>query len=183
VNQQGRVAVAGHSAERVCLGVVGAPHGVRGQIRIRTFTEAPEDVAAYGPVTDDVGRVWRLSIEAPWKAGVIARIEGIRDRDAAERLKGQKLYVERQALPEPDEETYYHADLIGLEVRLAGGAPVGRIVAVQDFGAGDLLDIRLEAGGSVLLPFTAEAVPEVRIAEGYVVAAPTPELTGAEAAP
>ena len=177
--------MAGDSKELVCLGVVGGPHGVRGLVRIRTFTETPEDVAAYGPVIDDAGRLWRLSVESPWKAGVIARIEGIRDRDAAERLKGQKLHIERQALPEPDDDTYYHADLIGLEVRLASGGAVGRIVAVQDFGAGDLLDVRLDTGGTALLPFTATAVPEVHVSEGYVIAAPTPELTGegAEAEP
>lgn len=171
----------GSEAELICLGVVGAPHGVKGLVRIRTFTETPEAIAAYGPLTDDAGRIWRLSVEAPWKAGVIARLEGIRDRDAAERLKGQKLHVARATLPEPDDEVYYHADLIGLEVRREDGAAVGRIAAVLDFGAGDLLEVRLHTGETVMLPFTAAAVPVIDVAAGHIVVAPTPELAPAAA--
>ena len=171
----------GSETELVCLGVVGAPHGVKGLLRIRTFTETPEAIAAYGPLTDDVGRIWRLSVEAPWKAGVIARLEGIRDRDAAEGLKGQKLHVARAALPAPDDDVFYHADLIGLEVRRADGAAVGRVAAVQDFGAGDILEVRLHTGELVMLPFTAAAVPVVDVAAGHIVAAATPELAAAAA--
>ncbi len=168
----------------VCLGVIGAPHGVRGEVRVRSFTERPENVAAYGPLTDDVGRVWRLRVERRHKNGVIAALDGIGDRDAAERLKGQKLHVTRAALPALEEaETYYHADLIGLEVRLEDGRIAGRIAAVHDYGAGDLLEVARQDGEKVLIPFTAEAVREVDLAGGCVIAASTPELVpAAEAA-
>lgn len=162
----------------VCLGVITAPHGVRGQVRIHTFTETPEAVAAYGPVTDDAGRVWRLRLRGPCKGGVVAAIEGIGERDAAERLKGQKLHVARAALPEPEEETYYYSDLIGLEVRAQDGTRLGEVVAVHDFGAGDLIEIRLDSRRTVLLPFTAAAVPEVDVDAGHIVVAPAPELDG-----
>ena len=161
----------------ICLGVIGAPHGVRGDLRVRSFTETPEAIAAYGPLTDDVGRVWRLRIKRQHKNGVIAALDGIRDRDAAEALKGQKLHIVRAALPELDEEgTYYHADLIGLEVRLEDGTIAGRIVQVHDYGAGDLLEVARQDGEKVLLPFTAEAVPHVDLAGGCVIAASTAEL-------
>jgi 16S rRNA processing protein RimM len=161
----------------ICLGVIGAPHGVRGELRVRSFTETPEDLAAYGPLTDDVGRVWRLHIKRRHKNGIIATLDGIRDRDAAEGLKGQKLHVARAVLPELDEEeTYYHVDLIGLEVRLEDGTIVGSILAVHDFGAGDLLEIVRQDGEKVLIPFTAEAVPQVDLAGGCVIATSTPEL-------
>ncbi len=161
----------------ICLGVIGAPHGVRGELRIRTFTEAPEDIAAYGPLTDDVGRVWRLRIKRRHKNGIIAVFDGIGDRDAADHLKGQQLHVARAALPALDEaETYYHADLIGLEVRLEDGTVAGTILAVHDFGAGDLLEVCRPDGAKVLIPFTAEAVPTVDLAAGRVVAVATAEL-------
>lgn len=163
----------------VCLGVIGAPHGVGGQVRIHTFTEAAEDIAAYGPLTDDAGRIWHLEVQRPCKGGVIARLRGIRDRNAAERLKGQKLHVARARLPRPEEDAYYHSDLIGLDARLEDGSPFGRIVAVQNFGAGDLLEVRLTSGRTVLLPFTAQAVPEVDLEAGRVIVVPPPEF-GAE---
>lgn len=160
----------------VCLGVIGAPHGVGGQVRIRTFTEAAEDIAAYGPLTDDVGRVWRLQVQGPCKGGVIASLQGIGDRDAAQRLKGQKLHVARGALPRLERDVYYHNDLIGLDARRDDGTPFGRVVAVHDFGAGDLLEIRRGDGGTLLLPFTAETVPEVDLEAGRIVVVPPRDL-------
>jgi 16S rRNA processing protein RimM len=161
----------------ICLGVIAAPHGVRGDVRIRSYTERPEDIAAYGPLTDDAGRVWQLRIKSRSKSGFVASLDGVRDRDAAERLKGQKLHVARAALPELEEEdSYYHADLIGLRVELAGGGTAGTIAAVHDFGAGVLLEIAREGEASALIPFTAEAVPSVDIAGGKVVVAAATEF-------
>ncbi len=162
--------------ERVCLGVIGAPHGVRGDVRIRTFTEIPEDIAAYGELTDDAGRLWRLSLRGRHKNGVLASLRGIGDRNAAERLRGQRLYVARARLPELEAETYYHTDLIGLEARTEDGRVIGDIAMVQDFGAGPLLEITNAQGGTLLLPFTAARVPVVDIAGGKVVLAPCAEL-------
>lgn len=166
--------------ERVCLGVIGAPHGVRGEVRIRTFTEAPEDITAYGPLIDDVGRIWRLQVKGPYKSGVLATLDGIRDRTAAEGLRGRRLYVDRDVLPViSEEDTYYHADLIGLDVLLPSGVTVGTVVAVQDFGAGELLEIALGERRTVLVAFTAEAVPEVDLEAGRVVVAPREEFDAA----
>jgi 16S rRNA processing protein RimM len=161
---------------RVCLGVIVGAHGVRGAVKIKTFTADPAAVAAYGPVADEAGaRSFELSLAGPTKGGVIARIAGVDDRDAALALKGTKLFVDRIVLPEPQEDEFYHADLIGLAVELADGGVVGRIKAVHDFGAGDLLEIALPGGGTAMLPFTRETVPEVDIAGGRVVAEALPE--------
>ena len=120
--------------------VTGA-HGVRGQVRIKAFTEAPEDLAAYGPLSDeDGGRQYRITVTGRSKDQLLARVAGVADRDAAAALKGTRLYVPRSALPAPqDEETFYHVDLIGLLAEDVAGRPLGRVVAVQDFGAGAIV--------------------------------------------
>ncbi len=171
--------------KRVCLGEVVGVHGVKGLVRVRPFTEAPEAFAAYGALQDDEGR--RLSLEAVGRAKgvVLARVEGVMDRDQAEVLRGTRLYVQREALPVIEEaETYYHADLIGLTAESAEGRPLGRVTAVHDFGAGDLLEIAPEPsagtkrGESLLVPFTREAVPEVDLEAGRLVVRPA-EAAGA----
>ena len=165
---------------RVCLGVIVAAHGVRGQLRIKSFTEVPEDVAAYGPVEDEAGaRRFEIEVAGSAKGTVIARIEGVGDRTAAERLRGTRLYVDRAALPAIEEaDTYYHADLIGLAVEDRAGRPLGRVVAVNDFGAGDVLELEDPEGAPLVLPFTRQAVPVVDLEGGRLVAEP-PAETGA----
>lgn len=159
--------------KRVCIGAIAGAHGVKGVVRVKPFTEQPEDVAAYTPVTDESGsRTFALRYVGPAKGAVLVRIEGVDGRDAAEALKGVRLYVPRSSLPEPEEEEFYHADLIGLAVVDADGAELGRVRAVQDYGAGDLLEVELTSGRLVMLPFTREAVPEVDLAGGRVVANP-----------
>jgi 16S rRNA processing protein RimM len=164
--------------ERICLGEVVGAHGVKGLVRVRAFTERPEAVADYGALQDEQGR--RLILEAVGRAKgvVLARIEGVGDRDQAEALKGVRLYVARAALPAIEEaETFYHADLVGLAAQTPDGRALGRVSAVHDFGAGDLLEIAVEPPGggeaaeSLLVPFTREAVPEVDLAGGRVVVA------------
>lgn len=158
---------------RVCVGQIGAPHGVRGLVVVRSFTEVPEDVTAYGPVTTESGAVLVLELRSSKKTGLIAAIEGVEHRDAAEALKGELLYVARDRLPEPDEDEYYHTDLIGLEAVDTVGLPLGRVVAVHDFGAGDLIEIGPDQGEPVLVPFTRETVPVVDIAGGRIVLEPS----------
>jgi 16S rRNA processing protein RimM len=167
----------GDRDERLCLGVITGPHGVRGQVRVKSFTENPEDIAAYGGLSDAQGRAYRLSLTGSAKGVLLARIEGVSDREAAEALKGTRLYVDRSALPAiEEEETYYHADLIGLRVEDASGRRIGRIREVQNFGAGDMLEVQGEAGESLLFAFTRQAVPVVDIDGGKVVVDPPEEI-------
>lgn len=161
----------------VCLGVIVGPHGVRGLVRIRPFTEAPEAVAAYGPVTDRAtGRSFVLTVTGVVKGAVTARIEGIADRSGAEAMKGTELWVRRDALPATEDEEYYHHDMIGLRVEGMDGAGLGEVAGVQNHGAGDLLELRLADGGVVLVPFTRDCVPVVDIKGGRVVIDAPPGL-------
>lgn len=157
----------------VCLGVVGRPHGVKGLVRIRPFTEDPEAIGAYGPLTDrKTGREFRVSVANVAKGMVIARIEGVEDRDAAEALGGMELWVARAALPEiEEEEAYYHHDIIGLAAEGPDGEDLGEVMAVENYGAGDLLEVRTPEGRQVMVPFTARDVPVVDIEGGRVVIA------------
>jgi 16S rRNA processing protein RimM len=158
---------------RICVGVITGAQGVRGAVRIKSFTAAPEDGAAYGPVADETGeRIFALRAIGRAKGVVIATISGIADRDAAERLKGVRLYVARDRLPAPGEEEYYHADLIGLAAVLRDGRALGRVRAVHEYGAGDSLEVTRDDGGTVLVPFTRAAVPEIDLAAGKVVIDP-----------
>ncbi len=166
---------------RVCLGVMVGAHGVRGLVKIKAFTERPEDVAAYGPVSDRRGRQqWRLKVTgpAPGKQDVVlAQVEGIADRDAAQALHGTELYVDRAALPAlEEEETFYHADLIGLRVEDTAGRALGWVKAVENYGAGDVLEVERPDGKSLLLAFTRAVVPQVDIAGGRLVVVPPAEI-------
>ncbi|MGD9617694.1 MAG: ribosome maturation factor RimM [Alphaproteobacteria bacterium] len=169
--------------KRVCLGIVTAAHGVRGAVRVKSFTTEPEDVAGYGPLEDERGeRRFALRIVGSAKGVLIAAISGIDDRDRAEALRGLRLYLPRAALPPPAEEEYYHADLIGLEAALPDGAALGTVRAVHDFGAGDTLEIERASGKPVMVPFTRAVVPVVDLAAGRLVIDPPPGLLD-EAAP
>lgn len=156
---------------RVCLGVIAGPHGVRGLVKVKSFTEVPEDVAAYGPVTDEEGgKRWTLETVGQAKGAVLVRLAGVKDRNQAEALRGTRLYVARSALPEVAEDgVFYHADLIGLAAEAPDGRPLGRVKAVDNYGAGDLLEIVDPEGKSLLLPFTRAVVPEVDLAAGRLV--------------
>lgn len=160
-------------ARMVCVARIVAAHGVRGALKLASFTEAPESVAAYGPLFNGRGeRLFALTVLHRVKGGVVARAEGVTDRDAAEALRGTDLYVPRSALPAPDEDEFYYDDLTGLAVEDEGGRRIGRVRGVQDYGAGDVLEILLDGGGSVAVPFTREAVPLVDLAAARVVVAP-----------
>lgn len=167
----------------VCVAQVGAAHGVRGAFRVRCFTEAPENVTAYGPLCDAQGNaLFELRIIGAAKGGLIASVDGIKDRDAAEALRGDRLYVPRARLPAPDEDEFYHEDLVGLTARDESGQSVGKVTAVLNFGAGDILEITAEDGGTTLVPFTRAAVPVLDFAGGFVQVVPPTELPTGEAA-
>ncbi len=169
----------------VCVGVVTGARGIRGEVRIKSFTAAPADVAAYGPVRDETGEtVLRLAVSGVVKGQVIARVEGVADRNGAEALAGLRLYVDRSALPEPDDDEYYHADLVGLAAETTDGSPLGRIAAVHDFGAGTVLELEVSdgrPGGGLMVPFTRASVPVVDVAGGrLVVELPAEDDSGPE---
>ncbi|MEL6298208.1 MAG: ribosome maturation factor RimM [Pseudomonadota bacterium] len=134
-------------AARVLLGVISTVHGVRGEVIVRSYCEVPEDIASYGPLTSSDGRrTFPLTIRGATKKGLIARISGIGDRNAADALRGTELYVARDLLPEPDDDEVYHADLVGLTVNDQDGKQLGQVVAIQNFGAGDLIEYRRTDG-------------------------------------
>lgn len=157
------------SPDRVLLGVVAAPHGVRGLVRIKSYTEDPMAVAAYGPLSDESGRKeYRVEALSAARGAVLARIEGVADRTAAEALRGLRLYVARDALPDAGEREWYEADLIGLKAVGTDGRDWGKVVAFHDFGAGSMMEV----SGGTMLPFTDEAVPEIDLPGGKVVIDP-----------
>ena len=174
-------------AERgwVCLGVITKPKGVRGEVRITSFTARPEDLTAYGPLHDGPGgRVLDIALGEILKGGVVvASIGGVGDRDQAEALRGVKLHVPRAALPEAEGDEYYHADLVGLEVVAADGAAIGSVAGLHNFGAGDILEVVRHDGESLMLPFTRDAVPQIDIAGGRVIVDPLTETPADEEEP
>jgi 16S rRNA processing protein RimM len=162
---------------RVCLGQFGAPHGVQGEVRLHSFTADPAAITSYGPLEGEDGHVFEIEAMRPAKDHFVAKIAGVADRNAAELLKNLKLYVPRARLPEPDEpDEFYHADLIGLAVVDRAGEKLGTVVAVHNFGAGDLIEMNPASGGKTeLLPFDEVHVPTVDIAAGKIIVVPPVE--------
>jgi 16S rRNA processing protein RimM len=160
-------------ADRVCLGAIAGAFGVRGEVRLKSFCAEPEAIAAYGPLaTEDDARRFTVTLTRPLKGAFAARLSGVADRDAAEALRGVRLYADRDRLPPAGDDEFYHADLIGLEVRDTGGALIGAVRAVHDHGAGDLLEVARPGAESLLLPFTRAAVPTVDLAARRIVVDP-----------
>ena len=157
--------------DRVLLAAVIGAHGIRGEVKLKTFTAAPGNLDAYGALTTEDGRELALASLRPTTGDeAIAQFAGIANRNAAESLKGQGLYVPRAALPAPEEGDFYYADLIGLAAEDAEGAVLGTIAAIHNFGAGDVLEVKFASGGSEFVPFTDDCVPVVDIANRRVVA-------------
>jgi 16S rRNA processing protein RimM len=164
------------------VAVVAAAHGLRGVLKLRCFTEQPEAVAAYGPLFDrNARRLFELQVIGPAPGGVLARAEGIEERNAAEALRGTELFVPRSALPELGPDEFYYSDLEGMEALRADGSRFGVVHGVDNFGAGDLIEVVAEDGRRLSLPFTRRTVPSIDLARRRLVVEPPEEL--AEAAP
>ncbi|KAF2991986.1 ribosome maturation factor RimM [Methylocystis sp. MJC1] len=165
----------------VLLGRFGAPHGVRGEIRLQSHTADPLAIGSYGLLTDKSGgKTFKLqSVRPQGKDMLVARVEGVADRSTAERLTGVELYIAREKLPAPeDEDEFYLADLVGLRAETRDGELIGHVVGLINFGAGDILEIQPPQGETILLPFTKAVVPIVDVAGGRVVVEPPAEIEG-----
>ncbi|MEP7241781.1 MAG: ribosome maturation factor RimM [Devosia sp.] len=170
--------------KRLLMGRIGAAHGIKGEVRIHSFTAEPMTLAGYGTLeTSRPGLTVEIeTARLSGEAVLVARLKGVADRTAAERLNGVELFVGREHLPEPEADDFYHVDLVGLEARLEDGTVLGRVVGVPNYGASDLIEVRDERSGDIFLyPFTRAVVPEVHVAEGYlVIAVPTDADPGEE---
>jgi 16S rRNA processing protein RimM len=164
---------------QICVARIGAAHGVRGQVRLWTFTEDPLAVKEYGPLsTKDGSRQFEVTHVREAKDHLVATLKGIATRNDAERLNGIELYIAREKLPPTDEDEYYHADLIGLAAITTADDALGRVVAIHNFGAGDIIEIAQPQGPTLLLPFTNAVVPTVDLAGGRVVIDLPQEIEG-----
>lgn len=167
--------MAGH----ICIARIGAPHGVRGAVKLWTFTEDPLAVKAYGPLTTrDGARSFEIASAREANGHLVATLKGVASREDAEQLNGIELYIARDKLPATDENEFYHADLIGLAAVTAANEPLGRVVAIHNFGAGDIIEIAPPHGATMLLPFTNAVVPSVDLAAGHVVIELPAEIEG-----
>lgn len=164
-------------ADRICVARIGAAHGVRGEVKLWSFTEDPAAVAGYGPLeTQDGARRFEIEALRPAKDHFVARIVGIEDRNAAEKLRNVDLYIPRARLPEIDEaDTFYHADLIGLKAVTRSGDEVGTVSAIHNFGASDVIEIKPPAGEPLLMPFTDATVPQIDLGARRIVVVPPTE--------
>jgi 16S rRNA processing protein RimM len=164
---------------QICVARIGAPHGVRGAVKLWTFTEDPLAVKAYGPlVTKDGARQFEVIHAREAKGHLVATLKGVATREDAERLNGVELYIAREKLPATSEAEYYLADLIGLAAVNAANESLGRVIAIHNFGAGDIIEIAPPNGATMLLPFTNAVVPTVDLAGGRVVIELPDEIDG-----
>lgn len=163
------------------MGRFGAPHGVRGELRLQSFTGDPLAIADYGPLTDKSGKktFTLLNLRPQGKDMLVVRLKDVDDRDGAQALNGVELYLARDKLPAPDPEEFYLADLEGLRAETATGEAIGRVVALRNFGAGDILEIAPASGGDTLMyPFTKAVAPIIDLAGGRIVVEPPMETEG-----
>ncbi len=162
------------SGDLICIGAIAGAFGVRGEVRLKSFTSTPEDIATYGPLTtEDGARSFRVTLTGQTSNALTARLSDIRTKEEADALRGTQLFVARDRLPSLPDDEYYHADLIGLEVSDSGGTLLGHVKAVLNHGASDILEVQTPGQSStVLLPFTRAAVPTVDLGAGRIVADP-----------
>ena len=160
------------ATDRICVGAIAGAFGVAGEVRLKSFCAAPEAMAGYGPLwTEDGSRSFTIRLTRPVAGGLGARLSGVATKEAADALKGTSLFADRARLPRLPDDEFYHADLIGLDVRDPGGAALGRVLAVHNHGAGDLLEIsRPDGPGSRMIPFSLAVVPLVDLAQGLLIA-------------
>lgn len=163
-------------SDRVCVGAIAGAFGVAGEVRLKSFCAEPEAMAAYGPLwTEDGTRSFTVRLTRPVAGGLGARLAGVATKEQADALRGTTLWADRARLPSLPDDEFYHADLIGLAVQDTGGALLGRVTAVHNHGAGDVLEIARPGGKTLLLPFTRAVVPTVDLAAGKIVADPPDE--------
>jgi len=166
-------------AAPICIARIGAAHGVRGEVKLWPFTEDPMAVIDYGPLsTKDGARQFEVVRARIAKDHLVAVLKGIATREDAERINGIELYISRDKLPATEAGEYYHADLIGLHAVDTAGAVIGKVLAVHNFGAGDIIEITPAQGPTLLLPFTDAVVPTVDLADGHVVIVLPQEIDG-----
>ena len=159
--------------DKILVGVFGAPHGVRGEIRLKSYMQDPSSIAAYGPLADASGGVHDIVLIRPLRNDLlVVRVKGVNDRDAAQRLTNQKLNLTRARLPAAEADEFYCSDLIGLRAETPQGVLLGVVVATPNYGAGDILEVAPDVGETLLFPFTRAVVPEVDVAGGRVVILP-----------
>ena len=160
-------------SDLVCVGQIAGAFGVRGDVRLKSFCAQPEAIAAYAPLVTEEGRSFHVTLGSAMKNGFAASLSGVDTKEQADALKGVRLFAPRDRLPDPDDDEFYHADLMGLEVVDTGGTIVGKVKAVMEQGAGDLLEIAANGQAEpVLLPFTRAFVPTVDIGAGRIVIDP-----------
>ncbi len=150
------------------MAVIGAAHGIKGEVRVKTFTGDPLALGDYGPFYTADGRAFEVADIRPANTVVVVRFKGVKDRDAAEALGGTELFVDRSALPDEEDDEFYHADLIGLAVQDDSGAAIGTVQAIHNFGADDILEVALSGRNTMLIPFSRAAVPEISVQGGFV---------------
>lgn len=157
----------------VQLAVIGAAHGIKGEVRVKTYTGDPMDLGSYGLLYDASGKSYEVLSIRPGKTVVVVRFAGVEDRNAAEALNGKELYVDHAQLPQDlDEDEFYYTDLIGLAVRDSAGVSYGKVSAVFNFGGGDVLEIKESGKKPVMIPFTLTSVPEILMEEGAILIDP-----------
>lgn len=176
---KGRHAPSSTEAPLVAVGVITGAHGIRGQVKIRSFTSDPYVLVDYTLLNETGSKRYELRIDGETKQGLFGSLKGVTDRNAAELLKGTQFFIDKSKLPEPDEEEFYYDQLNGLEVRDAAGQALGTISAVHDFGAGDIIEIRHTDGKKEMYPFTKINFPEVHVSKGYLLA-DLPEIVEAK---
>lgn len=171
------------SSSRVAVGVFGAPHGVRGEMRLKSFTGDPLAIVDYAPLTDKSGqRRYVLKKARPFKDDLlIVSVEGVADRDAAAKLTNLEVFASRDVMPPAEEDEFYHADLIGLQAKDPDGKIIGFVLAVHNFGAGDIIEIKpIDGGQTLLLPFTKAIVPQINLADETITIILPDEVEGEE---
>jgi 16S rRNA processing protein RimM len=167
-------------AREVLLGVVIGAQGLKGEVKVKTFTQSPDKFGAYGPLHTKDGKSFRATFVREAKDGAVVALEGVNDRNAAEALKGAELFVPRAALPKEDVDEFYHADLIGLRAEDTEGRAMGTVRALHNFGAGDVIELVRDDGDEVFLPFTREVAREIDVDGGRIVIAAPEEVEAGE---
>ena len=157
--------------DRICIGAIAGAFGIVGEVRLKSFCSQPEDIASYGPVyTEDGSRQFRITLTRPVAGGYGARIAGVNTREEAEALRGTSLFIDREKLPSLPDDEFYHTDLIGLDALDTGGEVLGKVMAVHNHGAGDIIEISsIRHKSALLLPFTKAIVPNVDLAAGRLI--------------